>query len=208
MEGQIFISHSGKDREIVDAIIKSFDGTGVRPLLMEDVQEDVLRDGEANWQWIRKQIKESEALFVILSKGLIAREHTQNWVAFEIGVAAGCEPPKPVFVIMGENVTFPVPYLNHYFPYSITNKPPGFQQVSEILWKGNVDRLMKTFIQNPSLEPAAPLTCCHQCRTEFYMHGADSGFKCPCCSAPIRGDIANKDKSPSLKSIDISKAME
>ncbi len=197
MEKQIFISHSGKDREIVNAIIKSFEGTGVRPLLMEDVQDEVLRDGEANWQWIRKQIWNSEALFVILSKGLTAREHTQNWVAFEIGVAAGCEPPKPVFVIIGENVVFPVPYLNHYFPYSVTNKPPGFRESSEILWKGNVDGLMKTYIQDPYLAPKTKQINCRQCRTDFYMHGADSDFKCPCCNAMIqRSFIANAYQQP------------
>lgn len=190
MEKQIFISHSGKDREIVDAIIKSFEGTGVRPLLMEDLQDEVLRDGEANWQWIRKQIQKSEALFVILSRGLIAREHTQNWVAFEIGVAAGCEPPKPVFAIIGENVVFPVPYLNHYFPYSITNKPTGFQKESETLWKGNVDDLMKTYIQDPHLAPKTIEINCRECRTDFYMHGQDSNFRCPCCNAMIQRSFA------------------
>lgn len=190
MERQIFISHSGKDREIVDAIVKSFEGTGVRPLLMEDVQDEVLKDGEANWQWIRRQIQHSEALFVILSKGLTAREHTQNWVAFEIGVAAGCEPPKPVFVIIGENVVFPVPYLNHYFPYSITNRPFEFQIESETLWKGNVDGLMKTYIQDPHLVPTTRQINCRQCRTEFYIHGSDSDFKCPCCNAQIQRSSA------------------
>jgi hypothetical protein len=182
---QIFFSHSGKDREIVDAILKSFDGTGVRPLLMEDVQYDVQLNEEANWRWIRRQIQKSEALFVILSKGLIAREHTQNWVAYEIGVAAGCEPPKPVFVITGEKVEFPVPYLNHFFPYSIANRPEGLRQVPEAVWNRNVDGLMKKYIENPHLTDKAGRVRCKTCRTEFYFHGSSRCFRCPCCNAQI-----------------------
>ena len=175
MPPQIFISHSGKDREIVEAIIKSFDGTGYTPILMEDREWD-RHDDEPNWLWIKNQILQSEALFVILSKGLVAQEHTQNWVAFEIGVAAGCNPPKPVYVITGEQVRFPVPYLNHYFPYSMTSANSG-----QVLWKGSADAVMKMYIRQPKYTPEKEPVRCHCCRTEFYMHGIESEFDCPCC---------------------------
>jgi hypothetical protein len=130
----IFISHSGKDREIVDAIVGSFNDTGVQPILVEDTAWR--KEQEPNWLWIKNQIVNSQALFVILIKGLVAQEHTQNWVAFEIGLAAGCDPPKPVCMIASEHVRFPVPYLNHYFPYSIAGE--GIKSDRQILQKGDL----------------------------------------------------------------------
>ena len=177
---QIFISYSGKDREIVDAIIKSFDGTECNPVLMED-REWKKHPDQPNWLWIKNQILQSQALFVILSKGRVAQEHTQNWVAFEIGVAAGCSPLKPVYAITGENVKFPVPYLKHYFPYSMTGAKSG-----KILWKANVDAMMKMYIRTPCYVPDKMPIRCHCCRTEFYMHGIESEFECPCCFVKLK----------------------
>jgi hypothetical protein len=172
--------HIAERTEIFDAIIKSFEGTGCNPVLMEDREED-RHDDEPNWLWIKNQIVQSEALFVILSKGLVAHEHTQNWVAFEIGVAAGCSPPKPVYVITGESVRFPVPYLNHYFPYSMTGAKSG-----EILWKGSAAAMMKMYIRVPGSVPKKRPIRCHCCRTEFYMHGIESEFECPCCFVKLK----------------------
>jgi len=182
MGRQIFISHSGKDREIVDSIIQSFSGTGVKPILVEDMGWS--RDhGEPNWLWIKNEILKSEALFVILSKGLVAQEHTQNWVAFEIGIAAGCDPPKPVHVITGEHVRFPVPYLNHYFPYSVTGvAKPGEQ----VLWKGIADSVMKSCIMQPGHAHNGSLVRCDFCKTEFCVHGIQAEFECPCCFSMVK----------------------
>jgi hypothetical protein len=182
MRKQIFISHSGKDREIVDAIIRSFDGTGVQPILVEDIEWS--KNHEPNWLWIKNQIVRSRALFVILSKGLIAQEHTQNWVAFEIGVAAGCDPPIPVCVITGEHVRFPVPYLNHYFPYSTTSA--RLTPAGQTLSKGGSDSIMKLCILQPNHSPKERLVCCNCCRTEFYMHGIEQEFECPCCFSMMK----------------------
>jgi hypothetical protein len=176
--GQIFISHSGKDRDILDEILQSFSGTGVEPVLMEER----LHNGEPNWLWIKREIQKSDALFVILSRGLVAQEHTQNWVAFEIGVAAGCEPPKPVFVITGESVRFPVPYLDHYFPYSMTVKTPRFAGVPDSEWKGAIDGVMKQYIRNPRHSPEMDRVSCRGCRVSFYAHGSEREFNCPCCA--------------------------
>jgi hypothetical protein len=182
MHKQIFISHSGKDREIVDAIIRSFNDTGVKPILVEDMEWS--SNPEPNWLWIKNQIIKSQALFVILSKGLVAQEYTQNWVAFEIGVAAGCDPPKPVCVMTGEQVKFPVPYLNHFFPYSITGA--GIRSKRQALWKGGSDNMIKLCILQPNYTPEEGLVRCGYCRTEFYMHGIEQEFECPCCFSMMK----------------------
>ena len=75
-----------------------------------------------NWKWIKDEIQKSSALLV-LTKHLVKNEYTQNWVAFEIGVAATSHPAIPIFVFREHNIDFPAPYLNYYFdrPMSNTN---------------------------------------------------------------------------------------
>ena len=125
MTKTIFISHSADDLAINQFFRDAFDDTYVKPVMMEN--EKWSRKEEPNWKWIRKEIKKSTALFVILTKSVVSKVQTQNWIAFEIGVAATAIPQKPVYVFREEEVNFPVPYLNHYFPtrISVPKSPPG-----------------------------------------------------------------------------------
>jgi hypothetical protein len=117
---QIFVSHSSKDKPIVDFFLEKFNDVGVKPVLME--YEKWSRNGRPNWIWIKDEIQQSKALFLlILTKNIVKNEHTQNWIAFEIEVASTCNPMIPVFVFMEKNVNFPVPYLSHYFDQSLSN---------------------------------------------------------------------------------------
>jgi hypothetical protein len=86
LASQIFISHSAKDNEISDFFIRKFDDTDVKPVLMD--YEKWSRNDRPNWMWIKDEIQKSSALFLILTKNIVKNEYTQNWVAFEIGVAA------------------------------------------------------------------------------------------------------------------------
>ena len=48
-------------------------------------------------------------------------EYTQNWIAFEIGVA--CDKGIDVWVICDdESINFPVPYLNNYLTVSLRHR--------------------------------------------------------------------------------------
>jgi hypothetical protein len=180
---QIFISHSGRDSRIVQDILVDFEGTWVKPVLMENE----LKAGHLpDWKWIKDEIKKSEALFVILTNGVVTHEHTQNWVAFEIGVAAGCDPPKPVFIIRGQRaVNFPVPYLNHYFSYSQTvlAAQPGLPPAEQ---KAATSSIMHEWIRNPNRTPAMEPVVCSRCRISFYYHGNEPEIKCPCCPCKIK----------------------
>ena len=78
------LNHSKKYKEIVDYFVDKLDDTGIKPVLME--YEKWSRKGNPNWIWIRDKIKKCNALFLILSKNIVKRTYTQNWVAFEIGL--------------------------------------------------------------------------------------------------------------------------
>jgi len=66
--------------------------------------------------------------FLILTRNLTKTEYTQNWVAFEVGVASTIDPTIPVIVFTEENVDFPVPYLTHYFDAPFSEKVYGFKE--------------------------------------------------------------------------------
>lgn len=48
---QIFISHSAKDKKIVDSFLAKLNDMGVKPVLME--YEKWSRNGRPNWIWIK-----------------------------------------------------------------------------------------------------------------------------------------------------------
>ena len=108
-----------KDNEISNFFIRKFGDTDVKPVLME--YEKWSRNDRPNWMWIKDEIQKSTALFLILTKNIAENEYTQNWVAFEIGVAATSNPAIPIFVFREQNIDFPVPYLNYYFDQPLSN---------------------------------------------------------------------------------------
>lgn len=212
-ESKIFISHSANDRQVVDRVLEIFDDTKIKPVLME--YEKWSRDNRPNWEWIRTEIEKSSALLVILTKGITEREHTQNWVAFEIGVAAECKPPKPVFVLREENINFPLPYLNYFFPYSLTTikqvpfdwndetkSRPSLNNEDQKLNVANAIYLVlhymmvKILVTNPKarktleakIHPIAHIQC-NTCKIAFYYLGVESKFQCPCCSRLIERKV-------------------
>lgn len=74
-----------------------------------------------------------KGIFLVLTENIIKNKYTQNWVAFEIGVASNCSSSLPVFVFREENIDFPVPYLTWYFDEPVTSlnylKPDDFSEM-------------------------------------------------------------------------------
>lgn len=205
MAKQIFISHSAKDAKAIKRFLSYFEDTDVKPVLME--YEKWSRNNKPNWLWIKEQIQQSEAVFVILTRNVTNRKPTQNWVAFEIGVAATCAPPKPVVVFRAqERISFPVPYLNHYFRYDITRlreysrrylnkKPASFESVIVGLLIPMIsifsDMLVTEIIKNPTRVFEDKQVNCINCKMTFHYWGADeSEFRCPCCNTKIIHNLA------------------
>jgi hypothetical protein len=176
-----FISHSGKDIEIVEEVLTVFKHHGRRPYKI--ITEDELsRTPDPHWLYIKSWIQKSDAVFLILSGGITEQEHTQNWVAFEVGVAAGCNPPKPVIAIKGEDVVIPIPYLTHYYSYSPTVPASQWRASGTDLWHGQSKMGMHPMLSDPNYKvPFLPTTCSH-CKLRYYYHGSEICYKCPCCS--------------------------
>lgn len=84
---QAFISHSSKDKEIVERIGKACCDGDVAPYIYEwspDISAPTIPADT-----LAKKIKESELILVVPSKSMSGAYWTQAWIGFEIGVIVG-----------------------------------------------------------------------------------------------------------------------
>ena len=124
MAVQVFVSHTKRDEEYCDVFDRACARVGVRAFRSEF---EMIRLPAL--ETIRDAIRKSRALFLLVGKELVsaqalhdsAWEHTQNWIAYEIGVA--CQREIDVWVICDDvEINFPVPYLNNYIPTSLRHR--------------------------------------------------------------------------------------
>jgi hypothetical protein len=196
----IFMSHSRKDATIIEVFNEVFAKTGVKPIWME-YEKWSQRVDEPNWSWISRHIRmpDTVGVFVLLTRNVTDTNNpkrtlaTQNWVAYEVGVASTSKPAKPVYVFKEEDVDFPVPYLTNFMPYSVTKVLTSDEkewlspEYAEIVKDGymRATRFMIEDLKTGRKSPA-PEYRCDSCLLSFHYHGTSSSFKCPCCSAEIR----------------------
>jgi hypothetical protein len=188
----IFISHSGRDRDMLAGVLEAFDyynrGAGKKRPYIVMSSEQLSRCQEPNWLQVKKEIQRSDALILVLSKGVTNREYTQNWIAFEVGIAAGCNPPKPVIAIQAARVRIPIPYVTHYYSYSNTLPPSNMKDKSR--WAGTFNLILAEPLADVNFKPEHPQVRCPACRSEYHYHGPERLIQCPCCPCIIQNKPA------------------
>ena len=116
---QIFISHSQRDKPLVDFFLEAFAGTKVKPHLEEFERE--LPSG-VTAQKIENDIRASNAVFILLSENVENLRHTRDWVNWECGIANNKEivvfEPSEAF----SKITVVVPRFNHYVRYETSDE--------------------------------------------------------------------------------------
>jgi len=128
----------------------------------------------------------STAMFLLVGKELVKAQeasekdpklredwkHTQNWIAYEIGLA--CERGIDVWVWCdGVDINFPVPYLNNY---AIHGQEKWIRGILEEYSKGNTYPL-----GIKGIEDYCPYK---ECGTRFNMHSkipVNGKVACPTC---------------------------
>jgi hypothetical protein len=114
---QIFVSHSSKDTELVSLLSRAFAATRVKGVFEEF---EALVKGPANALRIAQDVRESNAVFVLLGKNVEEIKHTRDWVGWESGVSAATAllTNKDVWVLESiselEKLTVVIPHLRHY----------------------------------------------------------------------------------------------
>jgi DNA-directed RNA polymerase subunit RPC12/RpoP len=125
---QIFVSHSAKDEELVSFLSRAFASTQVKGVFEEF--EAILK-GPANAARIANDIRQSNAVFVLLSNTVEQLKHTRDWVGWEGGAAAitALETNKDVWVLEPvtdmDKLSIVVPHFRHYVGFD--PKEPKWQ---------------------------------------------------------------------------------
>ena len=109
MAGQIFISHSRDDENLLDELDRVF---GKLPMKQyrasfEDQSPPVSAD-------LKNEINESAAMIVVLGRNAQAKTHTMIWIGWEAGVAAEAGIPVWILEDVSSNVTEPIPSFTDY----------------------------------------------------------------------------------------------
>lgn len=179
----VFISHSKHDPNL-DFFHKIFSAVRTKAIWMEfeDIEPPPYRS-------IRDNINRSDAIFVLLSKFLIDRQYTNNWVSFEVGLAVNCKrssvaPEKAeleqglhvwVFEPSDELIEFAVPYCTYYMRY----------QADMMTLK----RVKLALEKAPTNTLGVPATCqSDNCKLAFQYLTKDYAipFQCPACRKIMR----------------------
>jgi hypothetical protein len=180
---QIFLSHTKKDEHFCDSIDSIAARIGLKSFRSE--YEDI---SSPSWEMIKKEINRSSALFLLIGKELARNQeknapewrYTQNWIAYEIGLA--CQLGIDVWIICDEDVTinFPVPYFNNYLPCDPRNRDT-FNYLKEILTLYRDGSVSICDIIDDTLNVKCPYD---DCRIEFALHATVqpwSDVVCPQC---------------------------
>lgn len=210
---QIFISHSAKDRRIIEFINRAFASTKVAAKYEEI---EAILDGRRTAQQIRGDIGISNAVFILLGENVEKLRHTQQWVLWESGVAGAANKDIWVFEAHEDHgkLSVLIPHLHHHvcFEYSdpwlayiraivssyddshvLPALSAGFatgiateNPVAGILAGGIVALL----VRGNKLGPPAGLMAilCPQCKSVYRIHRdpAWNLMRCPVCNSQLQ----------------------
>jgi len=205
----IFISHSRRDKQLVQNIQTLLINLGHTPIIEEFIPES--KKEPIPYEEIRKNVQLSNAVFLFLTDEIVRTEHTNNWVIYEVGLASDRHIPVFVFEREGFPIYYPIPYVTDYMIFDPNS-------IEGIL---NIQKLAKDFgkippnwitaglgallgapfgplgialgglgglIFGPKKEPPIPgiRIKCPYCKTEYnYWSPNITNFYCPICRQPI-----------------------
>lgn len=139
--------------------------------------------GIPQYKTIKEAMENSIAMFLLVGKELVAHQasptpdwkYTQNWIAYETGLA--CQKGIDVWVLCDSNngveINFPVPYFNNYNIYG------NFDWLKTILTHYNIGNTFTAPIDGMHIK------CPNKgCGIDFNLHSTlpvGTTIKCPQC---------------------------
>jgi hypothetical protein len=189
MAYQVFISHTKDDVEFLDMFDRVVARVGIKAFRSEFETIEI-----PQWKTIKKEMENSVAMFLLVGKELTAHQtalspdwkYTQNWIAYEMGLA--CQKGIDVWVLCddGVEINFPVPYFNNYALFGIASKG-NFEFIKSILTFYNSGGTFAEPIEGKHIH------CPHKdCGINFNLHSQlpeETTIKCPQC---LRGMLFKK----------------
>jgi len=183
---QIFASHTKLDKDFCDRFDIVAPRVGIKIFRSEFEKLE-----DPAWRTIKEEMNKSSALFLLVGQELVnaqsaseidskAREqwkYTQNWIAYEIGLA--CQKGLDVWVICDNVIlNFPVPYLNNYEIWGVQPAAKinlsSYKEIFTAYCEG------RTFPVGMYKKPSRTVTCQH-CGAVFNLHSTlPKGMEIPC----------------------------
>ena len=141
--------------------------------------------GELPWHSITEDIRnpDTHAVFVLLGQSVLGSQYTLNWIAFEVGVAAGAGKDVWVFEEYNSPVEFPVPYVSHYMRYVREDKE-HFSYIKSII-EGYLPRFPGQWEENVTRSATEVVCPYDNCRARFFYHDRENELRCPTCRQSI-----------------------
>ena len=208
---QIFVSHSAKDRELVDFLSRAFAATQVKGVFEEF---EALLKGPANAPRIFQDIQQSNAAFMLLGRHVEELKHTRDWVSHEGGIAtaAALQGNKDIWVLEpiaeSNSLSVVIPYLRHYVCFDPSDaawqgylmqviasyddshvlKAMGAGAATGAVVRkaegalvGGVLGLMFAAMTSPTRPSGLPIRC-PQCTSVYNVHLTALQLRCPVCN--------------------------
>ena len=207
---KVFISHSKRERKLINEISLALDNIGVSPIIEEFIDPE--QKQPIPWKEILHNVNLSNAVYLFLTDEVVGTEYTKNWVIFEDGLASALGKQLFLFEREGVPLEYPVPYLTDYmiFEKETTGDILTIQKISKHLKKyfSVEETLTTTFpIAHPAFDLSDGLFLyslyyaikargkrkklkalgvrkvkCPNCNTSFYYYSPEkSPFCCPSC---------------------------
>ena len=209
---QVFISHSRKDRELINNVATMLRNVNDEPVLMEYMPRTI-RD-RPNWAMIRKVVSDSDYLMLFKTDNAITTDYTKSWIIYEVGLAAAYGKRLFVFERKGPPIRFPIPYLTDYMIFD-PGKVRDFLAIQAIVTDSKktgkagaygelyrdmhvlapqmkaMEQIINAFSGN-MFAPGTKLDgdfgiTCMRCKTRFRYYSREKfPFNCPVCLTGIR----------------------
>lgn len=209
---QIFVSHSKRDKDLVDFFSNAFAGTKVKAIFEEF---ETILTGEITPYKVKQDIEYSNAVFVVLSQNVHDIPHTRDWVVWETGVAKN----KDIWVFepysQYGSISVVTPYLRHYVIFCEAEDWLGYIRriiesyddshvlptlllttgIGALLGKGEgaaVGALTGFAISDKSkVRPAGIVIRCFSCSSSYNVHVPQGTniFRCPVCNNFLKIEI-------------------
>jgi len=207
----IFISHSRRDRELVQNVQTLLINVGHTPIIEEFIPDEERAPIPRNE--ISTRIQQSAALFLFLTDEVLKTEHTKSWVTSEAAIARSLGKRVFIFEREGLPIPYPLPFATDYMIFN----PRSIEDVMNIqrlstkiggipakMVTGGIGALIGSafgpvgtlvgaiggLILGPQDRPPIPgisITCPHpNCKASYNYWSPDiPSFLCPCCRQVI-----------------------
>ena len=186
---EAFLSHSKKDKGLVNRIYKACTRANIHPNIAEFEE---IEAGRLTAHEIVQMVNKSRLFLFFLTPNVMNNIYTQNWVVFEIGCAYGAKSrppsvPKDIYVFEPfDQLKFPIPYLDYYILFD-PNTKPHWQYIERILFEEREywSRIFPLLWGQRPSDQVGIAVYCKECGSAYTLLSQVEKFNCPTCRREV-----------------------